>query len=115
MKEKNMPAAKGGLARSIEAFLPRTSPIPKGWRAKGDAKMPSVYPVAQPKPPVTTTLRSSDPVLEAEVQVLTTAMEKAVANIVAQSGSNTAIVRRLLALEQKVAQLPASREARRGS
>jgi hypothetical protein len=41
--------------------------------------------------------------LAAEVQVLTTAMEKAVANIVAQSEINTDVVRRLLALEQKFA------------
>jgi hypothetical protein len=34
MKEKNMPPTKGGLARSIEAFLPRISPIPKGGREK---------------------------------------------------------------------------------
>lgn len=77
--------------------------------------MPSVYPVAQPKPQVTQTVRSSNPVLEAEIQVLTTAMEKAVANIVAQSEINTDVVRRLLALEQKFAKLPASREVHRGS
>jgi hypothetical protein len=34
MKEKNMPLAKGGLARSIEAFLPRISPVRKNERAK---------------------------------------------------------------------------------
>jgi hypothetical protein len=74
--------------------------------------MPAVYPLTQPNAAVTKIVNSSQYTqssLTAEVQVLTTAMEKAVANIVAQSEINTDLVRRLLALEQKVAKLPASR------
>jgi hypothetical protein len=80
--------------------------------------MPAAYPLAQPNAPVTANVNSSQNTqnaLTAEVQVLTTAMEKAVANIVLQSEINTDVVRRLLALEQKFAKLPASREAHRGS
>jgi hypothetical protein len=83
--------------------------------------MPAAYPLAQPNAPVTANVNSSENTqntqntLTAEVQVLTTAMEKAVANIVLQSEINTDVVRRLLALEQKFAKLPASREAHRGS
>jgi hypothetical protein len=72
--------------------------------------MPAV--LTQPNAAVTKIVNSSQysqSTLTAEVQVLTTAMEKAVANIVAQSEINTDLVRRLLALEQKVAKLPASR------
>jgi hypothetical protein len=72
--------------------------------------MPAV--LTQPNASVTKIVNSSQyaqSTLTAEVQVLTTAMEKAVANIVAQSEINTDLVRRLLALEQKVAKLPASR------
>jgi hypothetical protein len=81
-------------------------------------KMPAAYPLAHPNAPVTATVNSSQNTqntVTAEVQVLTTAMEKAVANIVLQSEINTDVVRRLLALEQKFAKLPASREAHRGS
>jgi hypothetical protein len=80
--------------------------------------MPAVYPLTQSNASVTKTVNSSQNTgntLAAEVQVLTTAMEKAVANIVAQSEINTDVVRRLLALEQKFAKLPASREVHRGS
>jgi hypothetical protein len=74
-----------------------------------------VQTLAQPSASVMTTARSNDPVLAAEIQVLTMAMEKTVANVVAQSEINTDLVRRLLALEHKFAQLSASPKAHRGS